>query len=396
MDGLSFGKVLQGLQPLAALSTPKEAIRQFTPNWFATTMGTGILALALGQLPGNIPALWQLGKIIWLLNIVLFVVFIAMYTARWLMFFHEARQVFGHPTVSMFFGAIPMSLATVINGLVQYGLPSWGDAVISWVHALWWLDVAMAMACGVLIPFMMFTRQEHSIDQMTAVWLLPVVAAEVAAASGGLIAQHLTHASAQFNMLITSYVLWAYSVPVALSILVILVLRLALHKLPHENMAASIWLSLGPIGTGALGMLLIGSEAPAIFALHGLPGVGQVAAGMGLIVGTLLWGFGLWWMLLAVLVTVRYAREGIPFNLGWWGFIFPLGVYAVTTLKLGAMLDMAFFDVMGVFFVVVLSALWLVVASKTAQGAYRGNLFVSPCIAGKACALALSTPGSSK
>jgi tellurite resistance protein TehA-like permease len=35
---------------------------------------------------------------------------------------------------------------------------------------------------------MMFTRQEHSIDQMTAVWLLPVVAAEVAAASGGLLA----------------------------------------------------------------------------------------------------------------------------------------------------------------------------------------------------------------
>ena len=61
MDSLSLGKVLQGLQPLTALSTPKEAIRQFTPNWFATTMGTGILALALGQLPGNIPALWQLG-----------------------------------------------------------------------------------------------------------------------------------------------------------------------------------------------------------------------------------------------------------------------------------------------------------------------------------------------
>ncbi|EGH48669.1 C4-dicarboxylate transporter/malic acid transport protein, partial [Pseudomonas syringae pv. pisi str. 1704B] len=67
-------------------------------------------------------------------------------------------------------------------------------------------------------------------------------------------------------MLITSYVLWAYSVPVALSILVILLLRLALHKLPHESMAASSWLALGPIGTGALGMLVMGSDAPAVFA----------------------------------------------------------------------------------------------------------------------------------
>lgn len=389
MRDQSWGKIMQGGQPLAALAHPKEAIRQFTPNWFAATMGTGILALALGQLPGQLTVLTQLGKALWLFNIVLFVVFAAMYTARWIMFFNEARQIFGHSTVSMFFGTIPMGLATVINGLVQYGLPEWGGAAIAWAQALWWLDVGMALACGVLIPFMMFTRQAHSIDQMTAVWLLPVVAAEVAAVSGGVIAPHLSDASAQFNMLITSYVLWAYSVPVALSILVILMLRLALHKLPHENMAASSWLSLGPIGTGALGMLLIGSDAPAIFAAHGMPGMGEVAAGIGLIVGILFWGLGLWWMLLATLITARYSKAGIPFNLGWWAFTFPLGVYAVATLKLGAMLQLMFFDVLGVVFVAMLAAMWMVVAAKTAAGAYRGHLFVSPCIAslniGPAC-----------
>eukprot|EP01132_Coremiostelium_polycephalum_P023386 gene23386-27836_t len=94
----------------------------------------------------------------------------------------------------MFFGTIPMGLATIINGFLLFGVPRWGDGVVQLVEVLWWLDVAMALACGVLIPFMMFTRQEHSIDQMTAVWLLPVVAAEVAAASGGLLAPHLADA----------------------------------------------------------------------------------------------------------------------------------------------------------------------------------------------------------
>ncbi|MCF5714041.1 TDT family transporter [Pseudomonas tremae] len=381
MRDISLSKVMQGGQPLSALSNPREAIRQFTPNWFAATMGTGILALALGQLPGNIALLSYAGKALWLFNIVLFSAFTLMYAARWVFFFNEAKQIFGHSTVSMFFGTIPMGLATIINGLMQYGVPTWGDALIPLAHGLWWLDVAMALACGVLIPFMMFTRQEHSIDQMTAVWLLPVVAAEVAAASGGVIAPHLADASAQFNMLITSYVLWAYSVPVALSILVILVLRLALHKLPHENMAASSWLSLGPIGTGALGMLVIGGDAPAIFAAHGMANAGAVAAGIGLIAGILFWGLGLWWMLLALLITARYAKGGIPFNLGWWGFTFPLGVYAVTTLKLGVILDLAFFNVLGVILVLMLTVMWLVVAAKTTIGAYRGNLFVSPCIA---------------
>ena len=41
--------VLSGLKPLSRLDHPREMIRQFTPNWFAATMGTGILALALAQ-----------------------------------------------------------------------------------------------------------------------------------------------------------------------------------------------------------------------------------------------------------------------------------------------------------------------------------------------------------
>lgn len=374
--------VKPGIKPFSHLQHPREAIRQFTPNWFAATMGTGVLALALAQLPVSTPGLHALAEGLWLLNIGLFVLFTAMYAARWVMFFDEARRIFGHSTVSMFFGTIPMGLATIINGFLLFGLPRWGDGVIHVAEVLWWLDVAMSLACGVLIPYMMFTRQEHSIDQMTAVWLLPVVAAEVAAASGGLLAPHLADAHSQLVVLVTSYVLWAFSLPVAFSILTILLLRMALHKLPHENMAASSWLALGPIGTGALGMLLMGADAPAIFAANGLPGIGEIAEGLGLVAGITLWGFGLWWMLIALLITVRYLRAGIPFNLGWWGFTFPLGVYSLTTLKLASTLNLTFFSVFGCVLVAMLAVMWLIVAKRTVQGAWKGELFVSPCIAG--------------
>ncbi|MGC3933638.1 TDT family transporter [Pseudomonas atacamensis] len=374
--------VTPGYKPLSQLQHPREVIRQFTPNWFAATMGTGVLALALAQLPLAIPGLRAVAEGLWLFNILLFTLFTVAYAARWILFFDEARRIFGHSTVSMFFGTIPMGLATIINGFLLFGLPRWGDGVIQLVEVLWWTDVAMSLACGVLIPYMMFTRQEHSIDQMTAVWLLPVVAAEVAAASGGLLAPHLTDAHGQLIVLTTSYVLWAFSLPVAFSILTILLLRMALHKLPHENMAASSWLALGPIGTGALGMLLLGGEAPAIFAANGLPGVGEIASGLGLVAGITLWGFGLWWMLMALLITVRYLRDGIPFNLGWWGFTFPLGVYSLATLKLASILNLTFFSVFGTALVILLAAMWLIVGKRTVQGAWRGELFVSPCIAG--------------
>ncbi|MGG2020800.1 TDT family transporter [Pseudomonas sp. S8] len=371
-----------GIKPFSQLQHPREVIRQFTPNWFAATMGTGVLALALAQLPVAIPGLHAVAEGLWLFNILLFTLFTFAYAARWVLFFDEARRIFGHSTVSMFFGTIPMGLATIINGFLLFGLPRWGEGVIHLAEVLWWLDVAMSLACGVLIPYMMFTRQEHSIDQMTAVWLLPVVAAEVAAASGGLLAPHLADAHAQLVVLTTSYVLWAFSLPVAFSILTILLLRMALHKLPHENMAASSWLALGPIGTGALGMLLLGADAPAIFAANGLPGIGEIAAGVGLVAGITLWGFGLWWMLMALLITARYLRDGIPFNLGWWGFTFPLGVYSLATLKLASTLNLGFFSVVGCVLVSLLAVMWLIVGKRTVQGAWRGELFVSPCIAG--------------
>ena len=370
------------LRPLSTLQHPREVIRQFTPNWFAATMGTGVLALALASLPVHIPGVYALAEGLWLFNIGLFILFSVLYGARWVLYFDEARRIFGHSTVSMFFGTIPMGLATIINGFLLFGVARWGSGMVQVAEVLWWLDVAMSLAFGVMIPYMMFTRQEHSIDQMTAVWLLPVVAAEVAAASGGQLAPHLSDTVAQFHVLITSYVLWAFSVPVAFSILTILMLRMALHKLPHESMAASSWLALGPIGTGALGLLLLGADAPAIFAANGFTGTGEVAEGLGLIAGIALWGFGLWWIVMAVLITHRYYRAGIPFNLGWWGFTFPLGVYSLATLRLGKVLHLTFFDVAGCVLVALLVLMWLIVGKRTVIGAYRGELFVSPCIAG--------------
>ncbi|PTQ58592.1 voltage-gated anion channel, partial [Sphingomonas aurantiaca] len=180
--------VLDGLKPLSRLDSPREMIRQFTPNWFAATMGTGILALALPQVPGVGASLHPVGEALWYFNIALFTLFAGLYTARWTMFGHEARRIFGHNTVSMFIGTIPMGLATIINGCLAFGLPQFGAGVIPIAETLWWIDVAMSLACGVAIPYLMFTRHEHSLDGMTAVWLLPVVAAEVAGASGGLLA----------------------------------------------------------------------------------------------------------------------------------------------------------------------------------------------------------------
>ncbi|MCX7097877.1 MAG: TDT family transporter [Methylococcales bacterium] len=372
--------IANGLKPLGKLTHPRELVRQFTPNWFAATMGTGILALALAQFPLQIPGLRSVAEGLWIFNIGLFCLFSGLYLARWLFFFTGARLIFSHPVVSMFFGCIPMGLATIINGLLVFGVPHWGVTAVNIANALWIFDAVLAFICGITIPFMMFTRQNHSIDQMTAVWLLPVVAAEVAATTGGLLAPYLTDATGQLHTLIASYVLWACSVPVAMSLLVILLLRMVLYKLPPVNMAASCWLALGPIGTGALGLLLLGEAAPDILLAKQLGSYALGIKSVSLFCGVLLWGYGLWWLAVALLITLRYLREGFPFNLGWWAYTFPLGVYAVATLKLSTILPILAFKLFGGLMVIALAILWLVVGKRTVCGAWCGELFIAPCL----------------
>ena len=239
----------------------------------------------------------------------------------------------------------------------------------------------MSVVCGLAIPYFMFTRQEHSMEKLTAVWLLPIVASEVAAASGGLLAPHLAAPEA-FLVLILSYGLWAYSVPLAMSVLVLLFLRLALHKLPERDMGVSAWLALGPIGTGALGLVVLGAASPAIFAANGLASVGEIAFGLGVIGGLILWGYGVWWLSLAVLKTMRYLRGGLPFNLGWWGFTFPLAVYTLATLALARVTGLSLFSFLGAGLTLCLAIFWVVVASRTVRGAWSTTLFVAPCLKG--------------
>jgi tellurite resistance protein TehA-like permease len=166
----------------------------------------------------------------------------------------------------------------------------------------------------------------------------------------------------------------------ALSILTVLVLRMALHKLPEAGMAATSWLALGPIGTGALAQLVLGEAAPAVLGHNGMAAYADVFRGASLLAGLLLWGYGLWWLMMAALITVRQLRVGLPFNLGWWGYTFPLGVFTLATLKLARLLPIPALTAAGQSLIAMLAVVWTIVAIRTIRGAWSGALFHAPCL----------------
>lgn len=366
-------------KPFQQLTQMQYMIRHFTPNWFTVTMGTGVVALILAELPVAESLMWSLGAILWQINILLFLLFGTLYGLRWILFPIEAKQIFKHPTMALFLGAIPMGLATILNGFLKFGITLYGDVALHIAQSLWYVDVVLAVIIAWVVPFAMYSQQQHELKTMSAVWLLPIVACEVAASSGGLLLAHIDVGQNAVAILLGSYLLWGVSVLPAFAILTILMLRLALHQLPAKELAISSWLALGPIGTGALALLLLGAQAPQVLSSIGMQAMGDIFHYAGIFGSLILMGFGGWWLGIALLTTLKH-RKDLPFNLGWWGLTFPLGVFSLAILNLGQQLALPVFCHVAYGLASILILLWVVVASKTTQGFYHGNLFFSPCL----------------
>ncbi|MGF3244442.1 C4-dicarboxylate ABC transporter, partial [Klebsiella pneumoniae] len=81
-----------------------------------------------------------------------------------------------------------------------------------------------------------------------------------------------------------------------------------------------------------------------------------------------------------ILPTLRHAKTGIPFNLGWWGLTFPFGVFILALFNFGHQIEVVFLQYVAVAFSILLLVMWSVVMKKTLAGAYSGKLLFSPCL----------------
>ncbi|GAO48435.1 hypothetical protein SAICODRAFT_67445 [Saitoella complicata NRRL Y-17804] len=357
----------------------RDRIKHFTPSWFSITMGTGIVSILLHQLPYQFPGLHVISTVIYLVNVILFVIFSVISIARYTIYPYIGVLMLKHPVQSMILGTVPMGLSTIVNMTVFVAVQDAGFGAWSWKLAwsLWWFDAIWSLLTCLGVPFLMISVHQQSLEKMTAVVLLPIVSTIVAAASGGVVAQILPRPHA-VTTLVASYILWGTGIPLALSVIVLYLHRLTIYKLPSREVIVSTFLPLGPLGQGAFGLMKLGSVAKGI----GWPtqSAGEIYYTAGLWVGLIMWGYGLVWLVFASgAIVVSLPR--FPFNMGWWGFTFPLGVYTLATTTLGNELDLGFFRVLGTIFSCVVVLLWIVVTWKTlSDGVFGGKLFVSPCV----------------
>lgn len=346
------------------------AFGHITPNWFASVMGTGIVANAAATLPVHVPGLIEAARVVWLLDLLLLVVVTAATAVHWVRHPDRARAHLASPVMSHFYGAPAMALMTVGAGAMLLGRPIIGDGSALALDALLWTaGTILGLWTAVAIPYRAFTDHDVKPDSAFGGWLMPVVPPMVSAATGTLLIPCLPPGEARTTLLVGCYAMFGLTLIASLVMITLIWNRLVQHKIGTAAAVPTLWIVLGPLGQSITASHNLGEAAPAL-----LPApYGTAFHALGLVYGLPVWGFAMLWAALALAVTIRTARAGLPFSLTWWSFTFPVGTVVTGTSGLAAT-GLHLFSVLAVVFYTALVAAWLVVAARTARGLYCGRL----------------------
>ncbi|TDK87510.1 C4-dicarboxylate ABC transporter [Mycobacterium paragordonae] len=353
-----------------------EVLGNIGPNWFASVMGTGIVAIAGATLPVHVPGLRGFTSGVWVLAAALLAVLIVLVGGHWLRNPTVARTHARNPQMAHFYGAAPMALMTVGASAVLVGGDLIGRRVavdLDWV--LWTAGTAGGLFTAVSIPFLMFTQLHVEPDAAFGGWLMPVVPPMVSAATGALLLPHMPPGTGRETMLYGCYAMFGLSLIASLNIIAMIWSRLVLYGTSGSARVPTLWIVLGPLGQSITAAGLLATAAATGAVDH------QLAAAMNdfaVIFGVPVWGFAVLWISLATALTVRTLRRGMPFALTWWSLTFPVGTFVTGTSQLAAHTHLPAFKVAAAVAYLGLLLTWILVTVRTARGSLRGNLLTLP------------------
>ena len=358
---------------LRELEHPSHVFRNIGPNWFASVMGTGIIATAAALLPFDWPPAKQLAIAPWALSVLLLVTITSASFVHWARHREHAREHLTDPVMAPFYGCPPMALLTVGAATLLIGSQVIGThAVVVVDSVLWGLGTAGGLATAILFPALMIGRGDLDPRKAFATWLLPVVPPSVSATTGAALIAHLPSTGLQQAMLLGCYALLGISVALGALMIGLLWFRLIFVDLGPPRMVPTLWIVLGILGQSVTAAGLLGPHAGELLRAP----YGEGLEAFGVVYGLPVWGFAMAWMAIAALLTLRTARRGLPFSLTWWSFTFPVGTVVTGTAELATQTGARSFAWLAVCVFALLLVAWAAAFLNTLRGAWTGRVFL--------------------
>lgn len=352
---------------------PLGRLHGFHPGWFGAVMGTAVVGVVAYQNPGNTAGLrdatHSAGVFMVALAAVLAVGLGVPYVVRWLSHPGAAIADLRNPVAGALYGTFPGGLLVLAVGIATVG-PSLNapDAVTTTVAILATIGVILAFGISVVFAYLLFATPQIGPQTANGAWFIPPVVNIVAPLALAPLVSKVAPADG-VTLVVAGYAFLGMGLLLFVLVASLIYDRMVFHPLPAAPLAPSLWIGLGPVGVGVLGLLRLAQVGAPIWG----PSAAAVST-MSSVGATILWGFGLWWLAAAILLLAGYLRAGrLPYSVGWWAFTFPLGAYAAATLALARAWQSGVMEDLAVVLFVLLVIFWIVVSAGTLRAVRSGQ-----------------------
>lgn len=353
----------------------RDRIQHLTWAWFTTTMSTGGLAMVIGQTPHQFPGLETIGKVVFIFNLVLFVILVSSIITRFILCPRALKASLTDSTEAFFFPTFWLSISTIISNSQVYGMPGTGPWLVTALRVIFWLYAGCALLIAILLYLVLFStpsvHAKSKADGAAPSWVLPIFPVMLGGTLSGIIAAHQPPNHA-LPIIAAGVAFQGLGWMMFSAVLALYLLRLFQTGLVPRKHRASMFMMVGPPSFTALALI---SNAKALPQTHGYfavthPGAQDLLLVLSTWAAIFLWGLAFWFFGLA-LAACLMAVPRVRWTPAWWAYVFPNVGFTVATINIGKELDSEAILWVASVMTVALVVVWLFVAGAQIRAIAR-------------------------
>ncbi|KAI5461032.1 voltage-dependent anion channel [Mariannaea sp. PMI_226] len=336
----------QSRAPEQQLCTPgykcpvRERMKHFTWAWYTVTISTGVLGLLFYNTPHRFDGLTAIGKVAFILAIVLFVISTAIIIYRFIKTPRGLKTSLLHPTESLFFPAFLLSLAIILANSAIYGVPASGPWLPVALRVCFWIYAALALSSSVIQYTIVFYGAKHSIKSMSPLWIFPIFPTLLTGVVASTIAPSQPP-SQRLPILVAGVTYLGLGFSVAFILYSLYIYRLTQEGFPAPPMRPGMFIAVGPPGFTSTGLIGLSRSIPTDYAYFArFPIAPQILKVMALWIGIWMWALAFWFFAFSTIAfCMGIAKNRIRFSMAWWALVFPNTAFTIATSLIGEELD---------------------------------------------------------